>query len=87
MMKVYNKIIDVLSDGTITEVSYAVPPIISLTIRHSCPDEPFTVVGCDVQSRDEMELSEAIGAIQEKMKEAEIELLVPIVNDCINRVK
>lgn len=80
-------ITDVLSDGTITEVSYAVPPIISLTIRRSCPDEPFTVVGCDVQSRDEMELSEAIGAIQNKIREAEIELLVPIVNDRINRIK
>lgn len=72
---------DVLPDGTITEISYNIPLIVSLTVKRSYPDEPFTIVKWEVQGKDERELTDAICMIMGKMKEMDLELLIPVVNN------
>lgn len=72
---------DVLPDGTITEISYNIPLTVSLTVKRSYPDEPFTIVKCEVQGKDERELTDAICMIASKMKEMDLELLIPVVNN------
>lgn len=83
-MTVGIEIKDIFPDGTITEVSFGVPLIISLTVKRSYPDEPFVIVNCEVPEKDEKKLSDAVGMIISKMKEMDIDLLIPIVN---NQVK
>lgn len=86
-MTVNIEIKDVLPDGTITEVSFVVPVTISLTIKRSYPDEAFTIVDCEVPGKDEQELSEAVDVIMGKMKEMDIDLFVPIVDESIKHEK
>lgn len=71
---------DVLSDGTITEILFTVPLTISLIVKRSYPNEPFSIIKCDVQGMDEKELSNAIGMIMSKIKEMDINLLVPVAS-------
>ena len=74
----------IFHDGTITEVFFGVPVIISLTVKRSYSDEPFVIVNCEVPEKVEKKLSDAVGMIISKMKEMDIDLLIPIVN---NQVK
>jgi len=79
-MNVTTNIIDVLQDGNIISASYAVPSVISIMISRDNVDSQFAITSCDVQSRDELLLSEAVAAIQKIMQNNNISLMIPIVN-------
>ena len=79
-MTVTTNIQDILPDGTITKASFTVPSIIYLTISRSNLDAPFTITSCDVLSKDEQKLSEAVATIRSTMQEYDIDIIIPIVN-------
>lgn len=79
-MTVSTNIQEVLPDGTITKASFTVPSIINLTIARSNLDVPFTITSCDLLSKDEQELSEAVAVIRSTMLEHDIDVMIPIVN-------
>ncbi len=73
-------ILDVLPDGTITRASFSVKSIISLTVARENMDVPFTITSCDVWSRDEGDVAEAVTVIQDTMRELDIDIMIPVVN-------
>ena len=73
-------ILDVLPDGTIKRVSFSIPAIINVLLTRSNHDEQFSITSCDVWSRDEEELAEAVSHIQKAMRGLDIDVMIPIVS-------
>ena len=84
-MTVTTNILDVFPDGVITKASFTVPYIISLTISRLYPDEPFTITSCEVVSKEEHQLSEAVAEIRSTMLEHDIDILIPVVNPLLSQ--
>ena len=80
IMTVTTNILDVLPDGTITCASFTVPSIISLTVTRDNLDEVFSITSCDVVSKDEHQLSEAVEEIRNTMMEHDIDNMIPVAN-------